>query len=158
MLHSANPLANRPGTTVTIRESPLSPFLLNEAYVAPTPPACIDQLSNILGKCQAPFRVTLRGVIADLSEMQVTVSEADKRSFNLVDDAGTWIKCCAIGMPARSLALVNGNEVVLYFCTGRHGIGTSPGMVYLMKDSLVVQLCTRAEMPLKRLQLEVTQG
>ena len=90
--------------------------------------------------------------------MQVTVSEADKRSFNLVDDAGTWIKCCAIGMPARSLALDNGNEVVLYFCTGRASLGTSPGMVYLMKDSLVVQLGSRAEVPPKRLQIEVTQA
>ena len=59
-------------------------------------------------------------------------------------------------MPARSLALVNGNEVVLYLCIGRHGIGTSPGMVYLMKDSLVVQLCAREEMPLKRIELVIS--
>ena len=89
--------------------------------------------------------------------MQATVSESDKRLFTLVDDAGSWIKCCAIGMPARSLALANGSEVVLYFCTGRASLGTSPGMVYLMKDSLVVKVGSRSEVPPKRLQIEVTQ-
>ena len=122
------------------------------------PPACIHEFSELVGRCKAPFRVTLRGLITDLSEMQATVSEADKRLFTLVDDAGSWIKCCAIGMPARSLALVNGNEVVLYFCSGRASLGTSPGMVYLMKDSIVVKLESRTEVPPKRLQIEVTQA
>ena len=158
MLHSTNPLNNRPGTTLTIVETPRSSFLLNEAYTAPMPPACINEFSDIVGRCRAPFRVTLRGLITDLSEMQATVSEADKRLFTLVDDAGSWIKCCAIGMPARSLALVNGNEVVLYFCSGRGSLGTSPDMVYLMKDSLVVKLGSRTEVPPKRFQIEVTQA
>ena len=158
MLHSTHSLTHRPGTTLTIVETPRSSFLLKTAYTAPLPPACINEFSQMVGRCKAPFRVTLRGVITDLSEMQTTVSEADKRSFTLVDDAGSWIKCCAIGMPARSLALLDGNEVVLYFCTGRAGIGTSPGMVYLMKDSLVVQLGARAEVPPKRTWIEVTQA
>ena len=100
----------------------------------------------------------MRGVITDLSELQATVAEPDKRSFTLVDDAGSCIKCCAIGLPARSLALRDGNEVVLYFCKGRGSIGTSSGMVYLMKDSLVVQLGARAEIPAKRTWIEVTQA
>ena len=97
-------------------------------------------------------------MITDLSDIQATVQEDYKRLFTLVDNAGAWIKCCAIGMPARSLALVNGNEVVLYFCSGRGSLGTSPGMIYLMKDSLVVKLGSRTEVPHKRFQIEVTQA
>ena len=41
-------------------------------------------------------------------------------------------------MPARSLALVNGNEIVLYFCWGRDNLGTIPDMIYLRKDTFVV--------------------
>ena len=41
-------------------------------------------------------------------------------------------------MPARSIALVNGNEIVLYFCWGRDNLGTIPGMVFLRKNTFVV--------------------
>ena len=157
MLHSVNPISNRAGTTLSIVERPRSSFLLNAAYNPPMPPACIHEFSDLVGRCKAPFRVTLRGLITDLSEMQATVSESDKRLFTLIDEAGSWIKCCAVGMPARSVSLSNGNEVVLYFCTGRASLGTSPGMLYLMKDSVVVKVGFRTEVPIKRLQIEVTQ-
>ena len=158
MLQSITPIRNRPGTTLTVVETPRSSFLLTEAYTAPMPPGCINEFSGLVGRCKAPFRVTLRGMITDLSDIQATVQEDYKRLFTLVDNAGAWIKCCAIGMPARSLALVNGNEVVLYFCSGRGSLGTSPGMIYLMKDSLVVKLGSRTEVPHKRFQIEVTQA
>ena len=158
MLHSITPMNNRPGTTLTVVETPRSYFLVKEAYAAPMPPACINEFSGLVGRCKAPFRVTLRGIITDVSDIQATVHEDIKRLFSLVDNAGSWIKCCAIGMPARSLALVNGNEVVLYFCSGRGSLGTSPGMVYLMKDSLIVKVGSRPEVPPKRFQIEVTQA
>ena len=157
MLHSVNPISNRAGTTLSLLDRPRSSFLLNAAYNPPMPPACIHEFSDLVGRCKAPFRVTLRGLITDLSEMQATVSESDKRLFTLIDEAGSWIKCCAVGMPARSVSLANGNEVVLYFCTGRASIGTSVGMLYLMKDSVVVKVGFKTEVPVKRLQIEVTQ-
>ena len=83
------------------------------------------------------------------------MKEDERRLFSLVDNDGSWIKCCAIGMPARSLALVNGNEVVLYFCSGRGSLGTPPGMVYLMKDSLVVLVGHRAASAIKRSEISV---
>ena len=110
----------------------------------------------MVGRCKAPFRLTLRGIITDVSAIQGTVKEDESRLFTLVDNDGSWIKCCAIGMPARSLALVHGNEVVLYFCWERDNLETIPGMVYLRKDSFVV-LGSRAEIPHKRLQIEVNQ-
>ena len=97
----------------------------------------------------------MRGVISDLSEMLLTLQESNKRMFSLVDDAGMWIRCCAIDLTARSRALSNGNDVVLYFGTGRKGLGSSPGMVYLMRDSLVVQVGHRAESAIKRAEISI---
>ena len=110
---------------------------------------------SIRSKLKAPFRITLRGFVDDVSEMQFTQQEASKRTFNLVDDAGMWIRCCALGLSARSRALENGNEVVLYYGTGRSGLGSSPGMVYFMKDSLVVPVGRPAAAPMKRVEISV---
>ena len=65
----------------------------------------------------------------------------------------SWMKCWAIGMPAKSLVLENGNKVVLYFCWWRDNLEKILGMVYLMKDSFVV-LRSRTEIPHKRLQIQ----
>ena len=106
-------------------------------------------------KFKAPFRVTLRGAIFDLSEMLLSQHAASKRTLNLGDDAGMSIRCCALGLSARSRALENGNEVVLYYGTGRSGIGSSPGMVYFMKDSLIVQVGHRAVVAIKTAEISV---
>ena len=57
----------------------------------------------------------------------------------LVDGAGMWMRCCALGRCANSLGLNNGNEVILYYGIGRGARGSAPGMVYFMQDSLIVQ-------------------
>ena len=36
--------------------------------------------------------------------------------------------------------LKENEEVVVYFATGRGPIGSSPGLLYLMKDSVVVSM------------------
>ena len=87
--------------------------------------------------------------------MLFTLQDVDKRTFNLVDEAGMWVRCCALGLTARSLALANGNEVVLYYGTGLGGLGSSPGMVYFMKNSLAVQVGCRADAPTKRTEIPV---
>ena len=99
---------------------------------------CINEFSGLVGRCTAPFRVTLRGIITEVFAIQGTVKEDESRLFTLVDNAGSWIKCCAIGIPERSLAWKNGNEVVLYFCWGRDDVGAIPDMIYLRKDTFVV--------------------
>ena len=58
-------------------------------------------------------------------------------------------------MSARSKALVNGDDVVLYYGTGRSGMGSMPGMVYFMKDSLVVPSSLRTAEPLKRIEVTI---
>ena len=157
-LHSTDTIGTRSGTTVTVIQAANSPFMTSMEYVAPLSPSCIMQFASIRSKLQAPFRVTLRGVISDISEMQFAMQEVNKRTFNLVDEAGMWIPCCAIGLTARSKSLANGNDVVFYYGTGRGSVGTSPGMIYFMKDSLAVQVGRRAVVPTKRTEITITSS
>ena len=89
--------------------------------------------------------------------MHLTQQDASKRTFNLVDDAGMWIRCCALYLSARSRALANGNEVVLYYGTGRSKLRSSPAMVWFMRDSLVVQIGYRAAGATKRAEICVEE-
>ena len=109
VLHSTPTIGSRPGTTLTMLPSPTSPYLMSVMYIAPMPPVCVTQFMSVRSKLKAPFRITLRGIISDLSEMLLSQQEATKRTFNVVDDAGMWIRCCALGLSARSRALANDN-------------------------------------------------
>ena len=61
-----------------------------------------------------------------------------KRVFNIVDNSGLYFTCCAMLDNAESIALQNNEEVVLYFGTGRGPMGGVKGMLYLLKDALII--------------------
>jgi hypothetical protein len=136
-------------------QNPTSPYLLEATYEPPVWPVCVIQFAMVRSRLQAPCRVSLRGTICELSEKQLTLKESPKRTFILVDESGMWIRCCAVGLPARSLALSNGNEVVLYYGLGRAGLGSTPGMIYFLKDSLFVQVGHRADPIVRRAEITV---
>ena len=104
---------------------------------------------------RAPFRVTLRGFIADCETKDVTNNGKAKRQFELVDSHGVFVNCCALGKHAENAAIQNASEVVIYFGTGRGPIGGLPGMIYLMKDSLIVPLGQKFLPPGKKSQIEI---
>ena len=105
------------------------------------------QFLSLQSKLRAQFRITLRGIIDDISDMLLTQQDSKKRTFILVDGAGMWLRCCTLGRCAQSRCLENGNEVILYYGTGRSARGPKPGMVYFKKDSLIVQIaCTRRDL------------
>ena len=77
------------------------------------------------------------------------------RVFDIVDDAGYWMRCCGWGRIAGATTIVASNHVVLYFCTGRKRWGNTGGMVYLMKDALVVKLNTATRCVVKRQEIVI---
>ena len=89
---------------------------------------------------QAPFRGTFRGTVADLQNLDTTQQGQAKRVFKLVDATGAYLECCALGHNAYSTALTDLQDVVVYYATGRSPIGSSPGRLYLMKDSVILSL------------------
>ena len=155
VLHSTSPTSRAAGTALSRTAEPTSPYLTQFTYTIPEAPAFINQFLSLQSKLRAPFRITLRGIIDDLSDMQLTQQDSKKREFNLVDSAGMWLRCCALGRCAQSRCLENGNEVILYYGTGRGARGSAPPMVYLMKDSLIVHTASSRGHPVKRAEIHI---
>jgi len=128
------------GTEVRLVETATSPFLLSGDYIPPSSKSCISFYQPVAGRMKAPFRGTFSGVVADLQEPDVTQQGNPKRLFKLLDASGSYLLCCALGHNAVSCALKDKEEIVVYFGTGRAPIGSDPGMLYLMKDSVIVPL------------------
>ena len=61
-----------------------------------------------------------------------------KLCFELMDNEGTWIKCCATGENATATYLQTGVEVIIFCGTALDPLGNSIGMLYVMKDSIIV--------------------
>lgn len=155
VLHSTPSSTLRSGTSLCRMEVPTFPFVRSSAYTPPEAPACISQFLSLQSRLRAPIRIPLRGCIDDVSEISLTQQDSKKRTFILVDGAGMWLRCCALGRCAQSHCLENGNEVVLYYGTGRSTRGSAPGMVYFIKDSLIVQIATRRCAIVKRSEIHI---
>ena len=76
----------------------------------------------------------------DLEDLDFTKSGNEVRRFKLVDAAGFFLRCSAMAHNAKSGALQENYQVVVYFGTGRGPIGTMAGTFYLMKDAAIVPI------------------
>ena len=59
------------------------------------------------------------------------------RNFFLLDRRGAYIQCVAHDRHVDDPQITNGNEVVLYFGTGRGGIGSRSSTVYMYNNSFL---------------------
>ena len=91
-------------------------------------------------KLKHPFRLSLKGKIADLGPLELSQAGNAKRHFDIVDPAGLYIPCCAMKHNARSPALENFQDVILYYGLGRGPIGSAQGKLYLMDDAFIVRV------------------
>ena len=128
------------GTVVSFPSKASSPFLLTGKYTPPTSVQCLSNYAPIQVKLVPPFRCTVKGTIVDVQDTEMTQRGNPKRVFDIVDEVGCWMRCCALGRNAGASAIVARNIVVLYFCTGRPSIGSSGSMLYLMNDAIVVKI------------------
>ena len=78
--------------------------------------------------------------MTDVQALEMPQGGNAKRVFDLVDNSGVYFTCCAMEHNAESAAIQNFQEVVLYFGTGRKPIGTSKGMLYLLKDAMIISV------------------
>ena len=91
----------------------------------------------------APFKATLIGTVANAGSLDATAMGHAKRTFDLVDDQGAWMKCLAVGRNATSLFLEDGVHVVMYSCNGRPGSTTLTATIMLAQGSVIVPTGTR---------------
>ena len=107
----------------------------------------MTEFRPIRHKLKAPFRLTVKGKIADVQGLETTQSGNEKRLFDIVDNTGAYISCCAMRHNAKSAALQNFQDVVIYHGTGRGAIGSAKGALYLMKDAFIVPIGNPSSSP-----------
>ena len=123
ILHSFPELPGQAGTVLSFPTLPESPFVVSSTYVPPPSSHCIKNFVSVRSKLKPPFRCSLGGIIANVQEASYSQNGNLKRQFNLVDEMGNWIVCCALGRNVHSRGLVEGHEVVCYGVTGRGSLG-----------------------------------
>ena len=123
MLHSVGDDRNGMGTIITFPNNPESPYLLTAQYRRPSNEICIYQYLPFRSQLIAPFRGTFSGMVANVQDVEFAQSGKPKKCFELVDDMGSWIKCCALGRNANARALKEGTEVVVYYGLARPSLG-----------------------------------
>ena len=148
-------IGSRAGTVLTLLDAPTSPYMVSGVYPRLSKESCIRDFSSMRSQLLANFRATFEGTIADVEDVDFTQQGDPKRIFKLVDGAGSYIQCCALGNNVESIALVPNQIVVLYFGTGRGPIGSAPGMVYLRKDSIIVPMRMALFPPAANNQIEI---
>ena len=130
-----------PGTSIQVIPEPTSQFL-RDPQPLPTfrEDICITQFEPHM-EHYPPFTCTIRGTIVAVSAMDHTRNATQpqlKLCFELMDNEGTWIKCCATGENAKSPSIQTGVEVIIFSCTALEPLNNSIGMLYVMKDSTIV--------------------
>ena len=94
--------------------------------------------------------------------MAVTSSSdmnAFKCMFNLVDEEGSYLQCCAMYQHCDHQMLADGQDIIIYYGTGRGPLGSMPGMLYMLNDAFILPNGTkpRAEnmRPIKKQEISI---
>ena len=156
-VHSMRSIGIQTGTIITLSSSPSSPFTTTAMFRAPiSQQYCISDFARARSLLQAPpFRGTFRGIATNTSNIDATMQGKAKLSFDLVDQAGTFIPMKAIGRNANVGQIKDGFDIVIFNASGRPGNGTSmEGAVFLFKDSMVVPI-GRCAIPTKVRSIDI---
>ena len=103
-----------------------------------------------------PFKATFAGMVSNVRNLEASTTVQPKRCFDLVDEVGSWIKCCAIGRNATSLAITEAMYVVVYFAHGRPPLGSSETMVLILKDGVVAPVGEKNLFFAKRMYIDIS--
>ena len=128
------------GTTLKALPRATSDNCINATFTVPPSDCCVSVFRSLRNKFSPPFRLSVKGKVVDLQSMEMSQGGNAKRVFDIVDNAGVYFTCCAMKHNASSSALQNFQEVVVYFGTGRGPIGNSKGMLYLLKDAMIIPI------------------
>ena len=139
LLEGIEAVSTEKGTIMHILSTATAPNMLTSSFAIPSSRCCISNFKAARTQLYGNFRATFHGVITDVQqEVEYSKTGNEKRMFDIVDNDGTFLSCCAMSQNAQSVCLKNFQEVILYYCTGRPPIGSSPGMLYLYKDAIII--------------------
>ena len=101
-----------------------------------------------------PFRASFRGMATNNRNLDATQQGSPVREFDLVDESGVWIKCCAWGRNGRVKNHADGSEVILYFATAKSGAGGVGVCLWLFKDAFLAAMGPQTPTRVKRIELD----
>ena len=104
---------------------------------------------------QAPFKVTIAGSVAKVYTLDTINAGNAKCAFELVDESGCWIACCAIGRNATTPDLKEGLRVIVYNGTGRLGLRGADASLLALRDALIVSVGRNENMSPKRVYIDL---
>ena len=157
VVHSMRSIGVQTGTVVSLSSSPSSPFTTTAMFRVPTSQQyCISDFARARALLQAPpFRGTFRGIATNTSNIDATTQGKAKLSFDLVDQAGTFITMIAIGRNANVGHIKDGFDMIIFNASGRVGYGaSSEGAIYLFRDAMIVPI-GRCAIPTKVRSIDI---
>ena len=157
VVHSLRSIGVQAGTIITLSSTPSSPFTTSATFRAPTSQQhCITDFARARQQLQAPpFRATFRGIATNTSSIETTFQGKAKLTFDLVDQAGTFITMIAIGRNANTNQIKEGFDMMVFNASGRVAPGSATeGAVYLFRDAMVVPIA-RCTVPTKVRSIDI---
>ena len=141
----------RPGTVITNLAPEDAPNLNAQPSASPSYQIVITSFPTITDRLQPLFRVSLKGTICDVGDLEDTYNNGVKRRFSLVDSQGYYFDIYALKRHTDNACFFGtGIEVILYFVAGTEAMGSSPPMMYLYDDGFIVPLCQNDTPPMRQ--------
>lgn len=147
ILGSIEAVSNQHDTELLMFQAPSAQHLLKTTFIGPSSKFCVSIFPSIRGQLSEPFRITFKGLIVDISDVDYTQSQNAKCTFDLMGSKGADVKSCAMAHNSTSTATRIRHEVICYFGTGRGLIGSSLGIIYMMKDAMILPIGNNTRLP-----------
>ena len=142
MLHSSLLLKGKASTVLThaVDQEASTPNMTTAIYRMPSGPVLIENFAAARSFVTVPFRATVKGFVMDrVEDYSVSQRGNPLRHFTLMDRQGAYISCTAFDRHVDDENLSNNNEVIIYFGSGRAGVGNASSELYLYNDAVVVK-------------------
>ena len=131
-----------------------SPYMSSAKFVIP-PVSVVLQRFNVLDRTNAPFRVSLRGTVVDVGDVESSQQGNSKNAFKVVDKEGTWLQCVVIGDQASNPGLLENVDVILFFASGRSSATSQEGAIFVFQTGCVWILGQAVQRPRMKYQIKV---
>ena len=129
-------------TVLSVVDKVTSPHLQSPPFTVLPSPFVAHRFRSLFssrtqsGNC----RVSLVGVVCELSGQNVSQAGNAKKRFKLVDVDGSWVRCSASGQHASSSTLKERMKIFLFGGCGRPAIGTDESCIRILNDGFLLPL------------------
>jgi len=151
-LTSSRARGKKTSENVVFVKEATSPHMLSGQFAMP-PASVVLARFNVLERFDAPYRVSLRGTVAEVGVVETAFSGNWKRLCKVVDQDGLWLFCVVIGEQAIRPDLRENMDVIMFFASGRGSTSAQEGAVFLFSNACLWILGKSSAMP--RLQRPV---